>query len=168
MLLRRLMPVLLAVYTLLVFAPGVRADAVADAQKAIQAATDREDAAVQKKDLQHAFSACTSDFRASDGKGNSSDIAQLKEQLAVVFGSAEKIKVKNTIQKLALKGDQATVTVAGRTDLTFPSPKGKPSLGVVTTQVEETWVKSGTAWLRKSAKLLTQKLTRDGKPVPGR
>jgi hypothetical protein len=167
MFLRRLLPAIAAIYALVVFLPGVRADAAADARKAIQAATDREDAAVQKKDLQHAFAACAPDFRASDGQGHTSNVAQLKEQMQVVFGRAQTIKVKNTLQKITLKGDQATVTMAGRTDLIMPSPKGKPFIGVVSNLVEEIWVKSGTTWLRKSARLLTQKLTRDGKPVAG-
>ena len=117
---RRLLPVLAAVCAFGAFLPRVHADAAADARKMIQAATDREDAALQKKDLQNAFAACAPDFRASDGKGHVATVAQLKEQMQALFGNALTIKVKNTIQKIALKGNQAVVTMASHTELTVP------------------------------------------------
>ena len=145
------------------------ADTVEDARKTIQASEDKENAAVAKKDLNGAFSACAPDFKiyfkSPDNVIHPSDTNELKRQMQIVFKAIQAISVKNTVQKVTVKADEATVRMTGHTVMTLIGPKGgKSSTAVVDFVEDQVWVKTKSVWLRKSANVLSQSLIKDGKP----
>lgn len=147
------------------FASRVFADTAATARKAIQAAYDKENAAVAKKNLEGAFSSVSSDFMAGDKQGHQASLRSLKPQMQAVFDSATSLKAVTQIQKIVYKTDQATVTAKNRTIINLKAPKGqKPSKAIVDSVEEDLWVKTGGKWVRRIATVLSQTMTKNGQP----
>ena len=149
------------------FAPMSRAhaDTAAQARKIIQAAYDKENGAVAKKDINGAFSTVAPDFMAGDTQGHQASLRDLKPQMQTVFQSSSTIKATTVITKFNFKGNQATVTVKNRTLMNLKAPKGgKPAKATVDSEEEDLWVKNGTRWERRIATVLSQTMTKNGKP----
>ena len=144
------------------------ADASADARKTIQAAYTKENAAVAKKDLNGAFAFVAPDFMTGDKTGHQAALRDLKPQLQVVFDNSTSLKATTTITKFSFKGNQATVTTKDRTIMNLKAPKGgKPSKAVVDTIEEDLWVNNVGKWVRRLSTILSQTMTKDGKPFKG-
>lgn len=173
MILRRLpvfMVSLACLFTVpIVSVPFAHADTVEDVRKTIQASEDKENTAVAKKDINGAFSACAPDFKiyfkSPDNVIHPSDTNELKRQMQIVFKAVQAISVKNTVQKVTVKANEATVRMTGHTVMTLIGPKGgKSSTAVVDFVEEQVWLKTKNVWMRKSANVLSQTLIKDGKP----
>lgn len=152
--------------------PFAHADTVEETRKTIQAIENKENAAIAKKDINGSYSACTPDFKMNyktpDNVKHFADTTELRRQMQVVFDNAKSISAKNTITKLTVRANEATVRLTGHMVMILKAPKGgKSSTAIVDTVDEQTWVKTGNVWLRKSANVLSQTLTKDGKPFNG-
>lgn len=143
------------------------ADATSDAKKAIQGIYDKVDAAAGKKDVKGVTSHLTSDYQSLSAKGvKLGDAAQLKTQVEMVFKQVQSIKAKSQIQKFALKGSTATVTVKQNGTIVVMNPQTrKPSVVAVESVSEDIWVKSSGSWKEKSSKNTSSKQSMDGKPI---
>lgn len=150
------------------FAPRVQAETAATARKAIQAAYDKENAAIAKKDLAGAFAADAPDFMAGDKQGHQAALRDLKPQMQTVFQNSTSLKATTLIQKFAFKGNQATVTTRVHTVINLKAPKGgKPSKATVDSVEEDLWAKNMGQWVRRISTVLSQTMTKDGKPFRG-
>jgi uncharacterized protein (TIGR02246 family) len=161
----------LAVATLLclglTLAPKARADAAAEARKAIQAVYARGDAAMTKKDANAILSLYTPDYEQTSLKGQKITLAQAKQAIPMLFQQAKTIQSKTTIQKFSLKGSEAVVTVKQHATLTALNPQTqKTSKLVVDETSEDTWAKGAKGWLMKRSRTLAEQQMLDGKPLP--
>jgi len=144
---------------------AVQADKTADAKKAIQAAIDRENAALKKKDLAGLTATLAPGFVQTDNKGRQHTREQTVAMMQQILPIAQKLDAKSTVTKIVLKGDQATATVKEHADITVMNPQTKRTARLVTDSVEEgVWQNTGGKWLRKSSRTLKHQATLDGKP----
>ena len=170
MLNRRSTSASLALCTLLSVAPvAIRADAASDAKAAIQAVYNKETAAVNKKDVKGSLAIYAPDYVEIGLSGKKRSLAETKKQMQSLFEGQEKIKLKQTITKVTLAGNQATVLVKQHLEMTIVEPQTQTKLiSTSDARVEDIWVKSGkSGWLKKQSKTLSEKATVDGKPVQG-
>ncbi len=171
MLNRRLRSVSLALCTLLItLAPvAIRADAPLEAKTAIQAVYNRESAAINKKDVEGVLAIYTADYVEIGQGGKKRSLAETKQEMQGIFATLQAMKMTQTISKVMLKGEQATVQVKQHMDaaLTEPQTHKKHSI-TMSSSVEDIWVKSGkSGWLKKHSKTLSEQGTMDGKPMKG-
>ena len=148
-------------------ASAVKADTAAQARQAIQAAYDREDAAVRRKDVQGVLVNCAPNFQFITQSGMRGSLADARQGLANQFQTPSSFAAKTTIQKFTLQGNKAVVTVQ-ETQLRTVVPKAKhahPHKIVTLSTDEDTWVKHGNRWLRELSKMIHQKQTLDGRPI---
>ena len=167
---RRVFPALACFVTAglaLLLSPLARADAASEARKSIQAAYDQENAALLKKDLKGTFARCRPDMQVIGPNNQPMTFAQMKQALADQLRLLQPTKSVTSIQKFALKGNQATCTVKDHSELTRQIGKGKLSHFVMEGMEEDVWIKDKTGWMRKSIHLLSQSLTQDGRPMTG-
>jgi len=162
---------LIAAMILMGVTPGltVRADGALEARKAIQAAYDRFGVAMHRKDAESATADFTPDFTELDGDGAAiqSGIPTERRQFQALFLYSRSITVTETIQKLALRGKRAIVTIKEQMtlDSTKQTPQGVRPLTFCSDSVhEDVWVRSGRRWLRQSTRTLSIQETVDGKP----
>lgn len=145
---------------------GAMADATADAKKAIQAAYNAGNAATGKKDMNKMFANDSPDFVAVRN-GQTITLAQAKAAVKQFFPAVKSIKDVSVVQKIKLKGNEATVTVKEHGDMVMANPQTKKTMKISVDSVsEDVWTKSGGAWLRKRSKSISEHVTSDGKPVP--
>lgn len=150
---------ILALATLVVLAPSVRAE---DAQKAIQAQYDKRAAGAQKKDAAAALAINDPDFVSLDIKGNKRTLAQIKPQLAEAFASAASYTVSTKITKCAVVGEKATVSTSDVVKVTMNDKKSTQEARTTNT---DTWIKKGGTWLRQQSKMLSSKVKVNGKAI---
>lgn len=149
-------------------APTAQADTPAQARKAIQAAYDREDAAVGRKDIKGALANCAPDFQFVAPDGTRGSLADARQSLSTQFGKNSSFVAKTTIQKFTLQGSKTVVT-AKEYQLRTVVPRAPHAHAhkIVTVGIDEdTWVKHGDRWLRERTRAISQKQTLDGKPIP--
>ncbi len=164
---KRIPVAVLTLGMLLSFAPSIlRADATADAKTAIQSAYAKQTAAINKKDVQGVVAVYSPDYLAigTNGRKNRT-LAETKQQLAMLFTKGQNIKATQTIQKITVKGNQATVLVKEHAEFSLPDLQQKLHRLISNSNAEDIWVKSGKSnWLKKQSKTLSNKGTVDGIP----
>ncbi len=167
MLNRRFTSASLALCTLLAIAPAaIRADATSDAKTAIQTAYNKETAAMNRKDLKGIIAAYSSDYVQIEKGGKKSSLTELKPQLQAMLATIQNVKAIQTISKMTIKGNQATILAKQHLDATILGPEKKKLALSMTGNVEDIWVKTGkSTWLKKQSKVLSEKQTLDGKAV---
>lgn len=162
----RAMSMATGLWLLAACAPSVRADATADARRAIQAAYDKMDKAVARENLDGIFAFYSPDFQQTSEEGIKTRLPQLKRGFREFFAHNQCVNIKSTIYKFSLKNTTATVINHARNSWIFTNRRTKQRSNVVhNIVVKETWVKSGQIWLMKSRKSLSHKMTIDGKPI---
>jgi hypothetical protein len=146
---------------------AARADTVTQARKAIQAAYDREDAAVSRKDVPGILVNCAPNFQFITQNGMRGSLADARQGLTAQFQTPSSFVAKTTLQKLTLQGNKAVVTVKEYQMRTVvpKAPHVHPHKIVTVSIDEDTWVKHGNRWLREISKNISQKQTLDGKPI---
>ncbi|HZT44309.1 MAG TPA: hypothetical protein VFA07_19240 [Chthonomonadaceae bacterium] len=147
--------------------PFASADTVAQARTAIQAAYDREDAAVRRKDVKGTLANCAPDFQFIQSDGSRGSLADARQGMVALFQKPNSFVAKTTIQKFTLQGNKAIATVKEYQMRTVvPHAKhAHPHKIVTVTIIEDTWVKHGNRWLREISRAISQKQTLDGRPV---
>jgi uncharacterized protein (TIGR02246 family) len=141
------------------------ADAAADAKKAIAAGYAKMDSAVAKRDLDGYLSVHAPDYVAISRRGHKSGVADMRKNLTQVFATTRSRRASTRIQKLALKGDTAVVTVAQKGEVVMVHPTDPSRFGTVHANglTEATWVKRGGRWLMKESR----ELKSEARVVPG-
>jgi len=147
---------------------AVKADTAAQARKAIQAAYDREDAAFDRKDIKGALVNCAPDFQFIAPGGMRGGLADARQSLTTQFGRNSSFVARTTLQKLTLQGSKVIVTVKEYQVRTVVprAPHAHMHKIVMVSIDQDTWVKHGNRWLREMTRVLSQKQTLDGKPIP--
>ncbi len=142
------------------------ADAASDARKSIQAAYDAESAAIGKHDVNATYRAYTSDYVSINEKGDKKNLEQSKASAKSMMAVMKTLTVTQKVQTLTLKkSDQAIVTVKTHVSgATVGDAKTAQKLLADETD-EDLWVKTGTGWLRKRSKTLSQTMTINGVPI---
>jgi ketosteroid isomerase-like protein len=164
-------PPLCAVIPLLVVVSlGAKADATADARKSIQALYDRESASAEKKDAAGTVGQITPDYVGIGKGGSRSDAAQLRKDVQMLLTMFKTLKVNQNVQSLALKGNQAVVTMKAHIVGIMVDPSSRKTHQMVMDSVsEDTWVRSGAkGWLLHLSKTISERALADGKPLPGK
>ena len=148
--------------------PSARADATGEARKAIQAAYDKMNAALARKDVKGAFTVLTPDVEQITLDGRKFDAAQMRQQMTQALAAAKSVKSQTTVQKLTLKGGStAQVLVRSRVAIVLTDPQtNKPITFVGEETSQDTWIKTARGWLGKRSKTLSKKETVNGRPMP--
>jgi ketosteroid isomerase-like protein len=170
MLSSRLSPLYAAILLLTALPYCARADATADARKAIQTLYDRESAAAEKKDAKGTTGQITPDYIGIGKGGSRSDAAQLRQDVQMLLSMFKTLKVSQTVQSLTLKGNQAVVTMKAHIVGLIGDPSSQKTHQMVVDSVsEDTWVRSGArGWLLRRSKTISERSLADGKPLPGK
>ncbi len=156
-----------SLWLLTVCTPSVRADATADARRAIQTAYDKMDAAAARKDAKAMLAYYASDFQFISAKGRKRDLKFQQETLPRVLAAAQSMRGKTTVRKLTLKGREAKALVHSRGVMTFINRNTQQiSTLIVESVSKEIWSKTGQRWLKKRVRNLSEKQTLDGRLVP--
>ena len=145
-----------------------RADAAADAKTAIQSAYNKQSAAFNKKDVKSVFAVYAADYVAIASRGSKNrTLAEMKLSMQMLFARGQNMNVKQTVQKMTVKGSQAIVLSKQHMQFSLIDPR--TSTRHTTTSdanVEEIWVKTDkSGWLKKQTKVLSVVGTVDGKPA---
>lgn len=151
---------------MLCLASQTLAETAADVRKSVQSAYTNENASMMRKDANSVFAAYAPDFSQTSLKGETLTLIQLKQMVPSVFASAKQIKDKTTVQKIALQGDKATVTVKRHSEIVALSPRKKAIKMAVDAVTEDLWVKTAQGWRLKRQKSLKEKQTMNGRPLP--
>lgn len=167
MLLRRTLPIALALYAATILAPGAaRADATSAARKAIQTLYNKQNAAAAKKDVEGTLANRTSDFEAIAVNGQKLTLEQVRQNVESLLAMAKSIKATTVIKSFQLKGNNATVKTQEHAAFVVTNPQThKPAKVVIEATSQDTWIKSGKGWQIKRTKSLTEKMSVNGKAV---
>jgi hypothetical protein len=150
----------------LVLVVSARADSTADVQKNLQQIYNKRDAAREKKDIQGSLSALTPNFVFVSTDGQKGDAKLLKQKLSPLFAFMQSVKSKSDIQKLALKGKEATATVKQHLDMLVVDPQTQqPRKFSLDATSEDLWTKTPSGWLQKRLTTKTEKAMLDGKSI---
>ncbi len=145
---------------------GARADAAADARKSITAVYAKRDAAAQKKDIEGSLSALAPDFVFVAKDGQKGDAKLLKRRLTPLLSLVQSLKSRTAITKFALKENQATATAKSHVEMLVLNPQTQvPQRLAADGTSEDVWTKTGSGWLQKRMKTLTETASLDGKSV---
>lgn len=150
-----------------VSAPIVRADALADARRAIEAGYGKMFSAISKADVKAYAAVHSADYYETDKKGRKQTLAEITKTMSGVLQFIQNLKYKVTVQSVKMNGKNATVAATEIVEGTLMNPQTqKKSTMRSERTLTDTWVQSGGKWLRKSSKELSDKTTVDGKPQP--
>src|SRR5579863_2394232 len=140
---RRVLCAVAALFIAVSLAPMARADATADARKAIQAAYSKANAAAAKKDVEGTFAILSPDAVLIGPKGQKASPASLRQQFTQLFAVAQSIKDTTTIEKFALKGKEANATTREHTEIVLTNPQNHQTTKIVVDgSSQDTWVKT--------------------------
>jgi hypothetical protein len=158
--------VLLAV--VLSLAPSVaQADKTSDAKKTLQTLYDQEVAALLKKDVAGMTKNHAPQFVHTGQDKQKRTLEAQRARMKQFLPFMSNIKAHSKISKLALNGNQATVTTEDHVEVTLTNPQDKRTARMVTDSVEETlWQNTGGKWLRQKSRSVKSTMSIDGKPVP--
>jgi hypothetical protein len=145
---------------------SARADSAADVKKNLQQIYNKRDAAREKKDIQGSLSALAPNFVFVAKDGQKGDIKLLKRRLTPLFTFMQSVKSKSDIQKLALKGKEATATVKQHLDMLVVDPQTQqPRKFSLDATSEDLWTKTASGWLQKRLTTKSETAILDGKSV---
>jgi uncharacterized protein (TIGR02246 family) len=165
----RFLLVALAAFVVVVAPPPAAraADATADAKKAIQAAYNKMNAALERKDVNGAFSVLTPDAEQITLQGQRLSAAQMRQQMTQGLAQARSIRSRTTVQKVTLKGNQALAVVRSQVSFVVTDPQSGRDAKIAADEVsDDTWIKTAQGWRAKRSKTTRQKQTVNGQPVP--
>lgn len=138
-----------------------------DPQQAIPAAYAQMDAAIAQKNINGFFVFHHPQYVATNEKGVHKDTAQERRQLTNIFRSAQTMSLKTTVQKITVKGKEATAEVTqAMTATALDGHTGKKSTLDAKESDRDLWVKTAKGWQLKSVLNLSDSFTVDGKPSP--
>lgn len=143
MTLRHFLPAVLA--ALLCCAGPLHADPASDAQKGIQAAYDRRDAALAHFDIEGYLSVYSRDYRSMDDATHRASIDRKRQQLISALQRAPHIVRTETVQSILMYGPDAVVTVQ-----TTSTGHGKTQTGMG----RAFWVHTPSGWRMKQERTL--------------
>lgn len=169
MVLRKTLLAAAGLYTGLFLASAARADTVAQARSAIQAAYHRADVAFAKKDVNGMLADYDSDYEGVTKNGGKITLARQRAAMTGVMPMVQSGTMKTVIQKFSLKGNTAVAEVKQHVEMTIKPPNAQQVSKYVGDTIEEdTWIKKGNRWLQQHSKNLQEKQTVNGKPLPGK
>lgn len=154
---------------LMVAAPLKGADSKEQVYKAIQSTYAGIEAALSSKDVNTACSFYTRDYASISQKGERKSLEDMQKEVAQVLTNpnVKSIKCIETIEKLILEGDTATVFCKTMSTVAIVNPQtGGNNVMVTNNRGIDTWVKQNGRWLIKQTETLTYAATINGKPVP--
>lgn len=101
-------------------------------------------------------------------KGEKQTSKQLLSHFKAGMGPGMKLtKSTNVIGKIRVTGDTALVPTTGDWVMVVTPPKGKAQTMAGKTIMTDTWVKTPGGWKLRESKVISEKATLDGKPIPG-
>jgi ketosteroid isomerase-like protein len=131
--------------------------------KQIRANYAEMDQALSAKDVDKAMSYFAPDTVQTDTKGKPIPLAAMKTGLQTMFNAASSVESKTTISSVEVKGPGVTVSMASK--MTATTPLGPL---VASSTSRDYWEQVGGAWKIKRSRSLTESVTLNGKPLPGR
>jgi hypothetical protein len=157
--------VLSAMPALLIYGvPAARADASADARKAIQAQYDKANAAISKRDEVNMFTIYTPGFICEDIKGKKRTLADLRQQTQMVITQARTISGTTKIISIILKGNNAMVRIAEHSKLVGTDPLTRTdSIILIDSTSDDVWALAKGNWMLTKSKTRAQKSSLNGR-----
>jgi uncharacterized protein (TIGR02246 family) len=149
--------------TCLVFAAANQA--TTEARKAIQAAYNRRNAAMAKKDLKTVWSSMAKNYVSISKDGRRLSGAQLRAMMTPFLMGIKSAKGTSTIRRVTLQGNAATVEVAENGTVVGVHPQSKQEVVTRTNSRSlDKWVKVNGRWLIVQSKTLSESMTVNSKP----
>ncbi len=124
-----------------------------------------------RKDVQALPNYMTSDFQARQREGGTANRQETIATLQRAFGSVNQVRKSNvTVEKVSLRGNDATTTARVQFDGTITDRNGKGHALVADNQYRDTWTRTADGWKIRRSEPLRLRVTLDGKPLnrPGR
>lgn len=135
---------------------SARAVFPSNARKAIQAQYEKLFACFGRKDANGMLSVYSPDYSTTNTKGRRQTLAEVSQQLPIVFGMAKSLHAVVVIRKLVVKGESAVATVKISARLTFVNPRTKTdTTNIQETTSEDQWIKGPKGWLMRSSRELS-------------
>ena len=143
-----------------------QADAATDVKKTLQTIYNKRDVATQKKDVSGSLSTLAPDFVYVAKDGQKGDVKLLKRRLTPLFALMLEVKAKSDVQKLTVKGKQATATVKQHLEMLVVNPQTQqPQRFIANATSEDLWTKTGSGWLQKRMTTKTETAALDGRAI---
>jgi len=143
-----------------------RADATADARKAIQGEYRKLNTAFQKRDLDAFVKGCTPDCKIKSQQGTFT-IDQWRRMTQPILQTLENVKYSVRIEKVTLKGKDAVVMNTQTLDATLTSPQDNKKHRLHSVEkTKDIWRKTATGWRLRFSETISHRTTLDGKPSP--
>jgi ketosteroid isomerase-like protein len=144
--------------TCLVFAAANQA--TTEARKAIQAAYNRRNAAMAKKDLKTVWSSMAKNYVSISKDGTRLSGAQLRAMMTPFLMGVKSAKGTSTIRRITLQGNAATVEVAENGTVVGVHPQSKQEVVTRTkSRSLDKWVKVNGRWFIVQNKILWESMT---------
>lgn len=155
-----------------VFAASLSAAVTANAQSAeavrkeLQTVYNKINTAGAQRDTATLLNHYAPDYKGTLASGRRVTYADLRVQIPQFLRLIESMKAASKVLKVTRKGTAWLALVRSHAEIRLPNPKtGKPSLLVIDSEEEDTWMKVKGKWLNTLGKTLKSKETLDGKPA---
>ncbi len=146
---------------------AAKADDAASAKKAIQAMYTKVEAAAEKRDLKGMMVHLAPDYKETGPDGVTEKLPAIRAKIERLMQSVKSIRVSASIDKLTLKGNEATVIGKSVITLIGFNQRAHKDIKIVVEETnEEQWKKKDGLWLESSVKSISYKQTIDGKENP--
>lgn len=136
------------------------ADEQSDKQAIIKAYRTM-DAAIERKNLNQAFSVVAPEFTYVDLDGKVKNLAQIRKEYQQLFPRVRQMKTAREYTKIQIKGQTATVLGIGYQSVLISDPKN-PQVSVpanAVLQFQDTWKRTRGGWKTTNSRLLQQNIT---------
>lgn len=154
-------PILVAIAA---FASLAFAQQKTGAQQVIEKQMTTYSRAMESKDMKGVMGIFAPTYSTTDLKGVTYSRDRVVIQLRSLFATAKKIHITTTIKTFKLANGEAHITCHDILDVEVPDGAGKLSKYRSDSVSDETWVAINATWKIKSAKVVSEKRTIDGKP----
>lgn len=140
---------------------GARADGTANIRQAIQAAYNRQNAALARKDASGALAYIAPDFVGTSLKGEHFGLAERQQGMPRMLALFQSIKATTVVETISMKGRVASVQVRRTDAMSMTNPQThKLMQGVVEQHIIDTWVKGAGGWLLERSRQLSTRRVR--------
>lgn len=141
------------------------ADDAAAVRHDIQAGYDRMCAAAARRDVDGWLALKTPDFVSVSLDGKKSELSGQRAMMKLLMTRVARVNAHVTVEGFKRTGPrEAVVRIHDHTEMTLEGST-RPSLFVLDTRADATWIKTAAGWREKQSRSLQENATLDGKPM---
>lgn len=147
---------------------ATRADSPGEARRSVQAAYNSMSRAVMKKNVKGATAYMDPEYVQINADDSQVTRDEIVDMLKEAFPIIKSVRASTRVQKISLKGNEATVLTKTVGRIIAVEPRTQQALGVDVSDVSrEFWVKEGRGWILKRARVLKGGASLNGIPLVG-